>query len=354
MIYLNLQMPRGGSSSSLDPMLQILQMLVSDREAERAERQANLATLQQIAQLAHNNQGQGNQDHHGSKIKNFQNTNPPVFTKSEEPLDADDWLQTMENNLEVAGVEANEKVLFATHYLAGDARAWWNSVRAMTGGQMMTWDEFKVKFSRTHVPPGLIKRMRDEFRELKQGRMTVVEYRDKFLSLARYAPDEIDTEAKKKKRFLNGLHAEMQTVLVNIPFVDIEALVDSAIQMEGKINQANENRKRRMMHKLGTHQTPKYRPNPSPGFAPRTNRPPMNRPTYPNRGKPRPGRNHNSPGNSGNFNRAPPKFNNNNVTANTNTAARTGSNAVPVNTPMYFRMFCPVCPQIGISSLSSN
>src|SRR3954470_13401295 len=78
--------------------------------------------------------------------------------------------------------------MFATHYLAGDARAWWNNIRAMTGGQMITWDEFKVKFSRTHVPPGLINRMRDEFRELKQGRMTVVEYRDKFLSLARYAP----------------------------------------------------------------------------------------------------------------------------------------------------------------------
>ena len=115
----------------------------------------------------------------------------------------------MENNLEVAGVEANEKVLFATHYLARDVRAWLNSVRAMTGGQMMTWEEFKVKFSRNHVPPGLIKRMRDDFRELKQGRMTVVEYRDKFLSLARYAPDEIDTEAKKKERFLNALHDEM-------------------------------------------------------------------------------------------------------------------------------------------------
>src|SRR3954467_3733123 len=140
-------------------MLQILQMLTSDREAERAQRKANTATLQQIGQLAHNNQGHGNQDNHGSKLKNFQNTNPPIFTKSEEPLDADDWLQTMDNNLEVAGVEANEKVLFATHYIAGDARAWWNSVCAMTGGQMMTWDEFKLKFSRTHVPPGLIKRM---------------------------------------------------------------------------------------------------------------------------------------------------------------------------------------------------
>ncbi len=77
MIYLNLQMPRGGSGSAPDPMLQILQMLTSDREAERAERQAKLATLQQIAQMAHNNQGHGNQDHHGSKLKNFQNTNPP-------------------------------------------------------------------------------------------------------------------------------------------------------------------------------------------------------------------------------------------------------------------------------------
>ena len=234
-----------------DPMQQILQMLVADREVDRAERQANLATLQQIAQMAHNNLGHGPHDNQGSKLKNFQNTNPPMFSKTEEPLDADDWLQSMENNLEVAGVEAAEKVLFATHYLSGPARAWWNSARAMNGGQMMTWEEFKLKFSRYHVPPGLIKKMRDEFRELKQGRMNVVEYRDRFLTLSRYAPDETDTDAKKKERFLNGLHDEMQTVLVNIQFVDLEALVDSAIQMEGKLNQANENRKRRMMHQSG-------------------------------------------------------------------------------------------------------
>ena len=122
----------------------------------------------------------------------------------------------------------------------------------MNHGQVMTWEAFKVKCSRTHVPQGLVTRMRDEFRELKQGRMTVVEYHDRFLSLARYAPDEINTEAKKKERFLNGLHDEMQTVLVNIRFEDLEELVDSAIQMEGKINQANDNRKRRMMQQSGS------------------------------------------------------------------------------------------------------
>ncbi|KAK1681989.1 hypothetical protein QYE76_042837 [Lolium multiflorum] len=169
--------------------------MLADREVDRTERQANLAVLQQLAQ---NNQGHGNHDHPGSKLKNFQNTNPPVFSKTEEPLDADDWLQTMENNLEVAGVEDDDKVLFATHYLAGPARAWWTSARALNAGQLMTWADFKLKFSKYHVPPGLIKKMRDEFRELKQGRLTVVEYRDRF-SLSRYAPDETDTTEKRKE-----------------------------------------------------------------------------------------------------------------------------------------------------------
>ena len=75
MIYLNVQMAptrnNTGSSSSQDPILQLLQMLVAGREDGRAERQANLATLQQIAQMANNNQGNGNHDHPRSKLKNF-------------------------------------------------------------------------------------------------------------------------------------------------------------------------------------------------------------------------------------------------------------------------------------------
>ncbi|KAK1558147.1 hypothetical protein QYE76_000066 [Lolium multiflorum] len=152
-----LEAPMAPPNRNQDAMMQMLQMMMEDREATRAERQANLAALQQIAQ---NNQGHGNHDHPGLKLKNFQNTNPPMFSKTEEPLDADDWLQTMENNLEVAGVEAAEKVLFATHYLSGPARAWWTSARAMNAGQMMTWEDFKLKFSKYHVPQGPVKKMR--------------------------------------------------------------------------------------------------------------------------------------------------------------------------------------------------
>ncbi|KAK1615846.1 hypothetical protein QYE76_021363 [Lolium multiflorum] len=251
----------------------------------------------------------------------------------------------MENNLEVAQVEAAEKVLFATHYLAGPARAWWTSTRAMNAGQMMTWEDFKLKFSKYHVPQGLIKKMRDEFRELKQGRMSVVEYRDRFLTLSRYAPDETDTNEKRKERFLNGLHDEMQTVLVNIPFADLEALVDSAIQMEGKLHQANENRKRRMMNQSGPHHTQKHRNNSTGGFTPRYNKPPAQnyRPNYTNNngGPPKPGGNNNN--NNHHNNNSNNKGNNN----NTNTAPRTGSNAVPVNPKDKSTVNCYECGVVG-------
>ncbi|KAK1652120.1 hypothetical protein QYE76_069925 [Lolium multiflorum] len=152
-----LSMARPNRNTNPDAMMQLLQTLMADRETDRAERQANIAALQQ---LANNNFVHGNHDHPGSKLKNFQNTNPPVFSKTEEPLDADDWLQTMENNLEVAGVEANEKVLFATHYLAGPARAWWTSTHAMNGGQVILWGNISGSSSVAPCAPGLIKKTR--------------------------------------------------------------------------------------------------------------------------------------------------------------------------------------------------
>jgi hypothetical protein len=150
--------------------------MLEDREAARAERQANLATLQHLAQIAtnkNNNGGNGNEEPQ-NKLGDFQNSNPPTFSKSTEPLDADDWLQNIENKLEYARVGANEKVLYATHFLAGAAGAWWENVRAMQPkGQVMTWEAFKTKFCKAHIPSGLIKIMRDKFLNLKQGGMAL-------------------------------------------------------------------------------------------------------------------------------------------------------------------------------------
>jgi hypothetical protein len=188
-----------------------------------------------------------------------------VFSKCIEPLDADDWLRTIENNLEVADIGDNEKVLFATHFLAGAARSWWENVRAMQPqGQVLNWNQFKERFRKTHIPTGLMTLMRDKFINLKKGGMSVVEYMDKFNTLARYAPEDTDTEAKKKHRFLNGLHVEMQSILVAVPYPDLEALVDAAIMVEEKCKTEFENRKRKMLQQQGGSSNSRSRSMPPP------------------------------------------------------------------------------------------
>jgi hypothetical protein len=77
--------------------------------------------------------------------------------------------------------------------------------------------------------------------------MSVPEYLDKFTTWGRYAPNDIDTDEKKRERFLNGLQEELQTYLVAVHYPDLEAMVHAAIMVEDKNKAARESRKRRMM-----------------------------------------------------------------------------------------------------------
>jgi hypothetical protein len=74
----------------------------------------------------------------------------------------------------------------------------------------------------------------------------VFQYLDKINTLARYAPHDTYTDGKKRDRFLNGLHEEIHSILVAVPYLDLEALVDAAIMVGSKRKAAYETRKRKM------------------------------------------------------------------------------------------------------------
>jgi hypothetical protein len=287
-------------------MEQLLWLVLEDREATRAERQANLATLQPLTQIAthHNNHGGNDDEEPRNKLRDFQNSNPPTFTKSTEPLDTDDWLRTIDNKFDYVGVGENEKVLYATHFLARAAGAWWENIHAMQPeGQVMTWGAFKTKFRKAHIPSRLIKIMRDKFLNLKQGGMSVTEYLDKFTTWGRYAPKDIDTDEKKRERFMNRLQEDLQPYLVAVPDNDLEALVDDAIMVEDKNKADRESWKRRMMSLGGpssqrSRSMPPSNSAPPPqrfiSQAPRPNNPNRQYPSnYPTSGNPS-GGNHNT------------------------------------------------------------
>ena len=66
----------------------------------------------------------GNQPVPHSKLSDFQRTKPPSFSQAIDPLDADDWLRTMEKKLEVAQTNEGDRVPFLTYYLEGAAAIW--------------------------------------------------------------------------------------------------------------------------------------------------------------------------------------------------------------------------------------
>jgi hypothetical protein len=107
---------------------------------------------------------------------------PPVFAHSADPMDAEDWMRTVERELHIAQCNDREKVLYGPRQLRGAARSWWESYLATHANpKAITWEEFRDNFRRYHVPEGLMIVRKEEFLALKQGPLSISEYRDKFL-----------------------------------------------------------------------------------------------------------------------------------------------------------------------------
>ena len=70
--------------------------------------------------------------------------------------------------------------------------------------------------------------------------MTVTEYRDRFLQLARYAPAEVTDDSDKQEHFMEGLNDHLQYTLLNFRFIDFNHLVDSALNTERKRREIEE------------------------------------------------------------------------------------------------------------------
>jgi hypothetical protein len=87
-------------------------------------------------------QAQMNQFHHPSRgrdehpsagYQDFLSSQPPLFHKIDEPLDADAWLRTIESKFALLSAPCSNanKAFFAVQQLRGTARIWWDHYYTM-------------------------------------------------------------------------------------------------------------------------------------------------------------------------------------------------------------------------------
>jgi hypothetical protein len=121
--------------------------------------------------------------------------------------------------LNIAQCTDREKVLYASSCLTGPTADWWDSYCAShVAANTITLAEFSTQFRNYHIHAGLMKIKKKEFLSLKQGNMTVSEYRDKFIQLSTYALEEVADDKRKQEQFMEGLIGPLQYQLVSHTF----------------------------------------------------------------------------------------------------------------------------------------
>jgi hypothetical protein len=161
-------------------------------------------------------------------------------------MEAKDWCKGVEKKLVIAQCMNREKVFFATHQLYGTAANWWETYcNTHTNVDTITWNEFRAHFHTHYVPRGTMKLKKKEFTDLNQGSMSVNEYLNSFIQLARCIPDDINMDEKKHDMFLNGLNDDIQFQLLNTDYAYFQHMVDKAVVIDNNIKEMekDDNRK---------------------------------------------------------------------------------------------------------------
>jgi hypothetical protein len=107
---------------------------------------------------------------------------------------------------------------------------------------------------------------KEEFLALKQGPLSVSEYRDKFLQLSRYALEDVNTDAKRQYHFLRGLVDPLHYQLMNHTFPTFQHLIDRAIMTERKRREMEDRKRKIGGPQVGSSSHHRYSGNPPQQF----------------------------------------------------------------------------------------
>jgi hypothetical protein len=112
------------------------------------------------------------------------------------------------------------------------------------------WTEFRSALRVHYIPAGVMRRKCQEFIDLKQGRRSVHDYSKLFNHLPQYAPDQVDTDEKKKDRFMIGLSTKLQERMVLNTGGTFPEFVSNVIIVDNAICAHKETKKRKVVATL--------------------------------------------------------------------------------------------------------
>ena len=109
---------------------------------------------------------------------------------------------------------------------------------------MITWDDFRRDFKAHHIPQSVVESKREEFRNLKQGSMSVYQYNTQFQKLARFAKQDVPDEKSMTYQFRGGLKEDLQLALVLLEPTKYDEFYNMALKQEAAQLKCDASKKR--------------------------------------------------------------------------------------------------------------
>ena len=120
-----------------------------------------------------------------SNLQRFRAHHPPTFTGGGDPMVADHYFMYIEKVFKAMEITFNAtRIRLAAFQLEGEAQVWWKWARTSRDLKDMTWAEFQELFMGKYFPDTARQAKAQEFLELKQGVMTMMDYVARFIELA--------------------------------------------------------------------------------------------------------------------------------------------------------------------------
>ena len=139
---------------------------------------------------------------------------------------ADHWFMQVEKVLEAMEITSDTtRIRLVAFQLEGEAQVWWKWAKTSRDLEAMTWAEFHDLFMGKYFLDTARHAKAQEFLELKQGTMNVMEYVARFTELARFADDYVAMDMAKVRRFENGLKLSIRGRIVGLRLRDMDELI---------------------------------------------------------------------------------------------------------------------------------
>ena len=166
--------------------------------------------------------------------------------------------------------------------LKKDARYWWATVKMTRNVGIMTWADFIREFSQKYYNSAILRAQQDDFLNLKQGTMTIIEAVNKFEQLSRLSPFMVRTEEDRLRCMMDMFQPDIALAIESggSPPTIVARCVERAVRIEHRMAQLKEKRTwyfeaKRNQQKEGTDgqakntnkgSKPNYKPNQSSNY----------------------------------------------------------------------------------------